>query len=122
MNTKFKEVYFCTTSHVSEDSEIGIGTKIWQNVQVREGAKIGMNCNISKDTFIGNNCKIQNGVSIEDDVFIGPNACFSNDKVPRAFNVDWKITPTVVKKGVSIGANATIVCGVTIGKYAMVAA
>jgi acetyltransferase-like isoleucine patch superfamily enzyme len=62
------------------------------------------------------------GVTIEDDVFVGPNVSFSNDKVPRAFNVDWKITPTLVKRGASIGANATIVCGVTIGEYAMIGA
>ena len=55
-------------------------------------------------------------------MFVGPNACFSNDRIPRAFNKEWKVTPTIVKKGASIGANATIVCGVTIGEYAMVAA
>lgn len=134
MSSSFKEVYFCTTSKVSEKSIIGEGTKIWQNVQVREDAKIGKNCNISKDCYIdtnviiGDNCKVQNGVSIywgvtiEDDVFVGPNTCFSNDKIPRAFNLDWKITPTIIKKGASLGANSTIVCGITIGEYAMVAA
>jgi acetyltransferase-like isoleucine patch superfamily enzyme len=65
---------------------------------------------------------IYQGVTIEADVFVGPNTSFTNDKVPRAFNTDWKITPTVVKRGASIGANATIVCGVVIGEYAMVAA
>ncbi|WP_347814977.1 acyltransferase [Aliarcobacter butzleri] len=97
------------------------------NSQIREKSE---NCIISKDTEvkIGNNCKIQNsvsvyhGVTIDDDVFVGPNACFTNDKVPRAFDPEWKITPTTVKRGASIGANATIVCGVTIGEYAMVAA
>jgi len=131
---RFPDVYFCPTAHVSENAEIGVGTKIWQNVQVREGAIIGKNCNISKDVYIdfnvtiGNSCKIQNGVSvfhgvtIEEDVFIGPNATFTNDKVPRSFNVEWRVVPTLVKRGASIGANATIVCGVTIGEYAMVAA
>lgn len=131
---KFPNVYFFPTANVSENAEIGVGTKIWQNVQVREGAVIGNNCNISKDVYIdfnvliGNNCKIQNGVSIfhgvtiEDDVFVGPNATFTNDKVPRSFNMDWSVVPTLIKKGSSIGANATIVCGVTIGEYAMVAA
>jgi acetyltransferase-like isoleucine patch superfamily enzyme len=77
---------------------------------------------------IGNHCKIQNsvsvyhGVTVEDDVFVGPNVVFTNDKVPRAFNSEWKITPTLVKQGASIGANATIICGITIGEYAMVAA
>lgn len=134
MENKFKEVYFCSTSKVSENAEIGVGTKIWQNVQVREHAKIGQNCNIGKDCYIdtnasiGDNCKIQNGVSvywgvtIENDVFVGPNAVFTNDKVPRAFNDEWRVISTLIKKGASIGANATIVCGVTVGEYAMVAA
>lgn len=100
----------------------------------REFANIGKNCILSKDVYIAENvsigarCKIQNsvsvfqGVTLEDDVFVGPNVAFTNDKIPRAFNENWEITPTLVRKGASIGANATIVCGVTIGKYAMVAA
>ena len=77
---------------------------------------------------IGNRCKIQNsvsvycGVTIGDDVFVGPNVSFTNDKVPRAFNTGWKITPTVVMNGASIGANSTLVCGITVGEYAMIAA
>lgn len=127
-------IYIHPTANVSEQSKIGNGTKIWINSQIREKSEIGENCIISKDTYIdtevkiGNNCKIQNsvsiyhGVTIEDDVFVGPNACFTNDKVPRAFDLEWKITPTFVKKGASIGANATIVCGITLGEYSMVAA
>lgn len=127
-------VYIHETANVSEDTKIGDGTKVWINAQIREDVKIGSECIISKDTYIdtqvkiGDGCKIQNsvsiyaGVNIENDVFVGPNACFTNDKVPRAFNLEWKITPTLIKQGVSIGANATIVCGVTIGEYAMVAA
>jgi len=130
MNNK----YIHETANVSNDSKIGDGTKIWINSQVRENSKIGSNCIISKDTYIdtevqiGNNCKIQNsvsvyhGVTIEDDVFVGPNACFTNDKVPRAFDEEWKITSTLVKKGASIGANSTIICGITLGEYCMVAA
>ena len=122
------------TANIHCSASIGDGTKVWINVQIRENAKIGDNCIISKDVYIdhdvkvGNNCKIQNsvsvysGVTILDDVFIGPNVAFTNDKVPRVFNVDWKITPTLVKKGASIGANATIICGITIGEYSMVAA
>jgi UDP-2-acetamido-3-amino-2,3-dideoxy-glucuronate N-acetyltransferase len=122
------------TAHVSKKSTIGNGTKIWINVQVREETKIGSECILGKDVYvaeyvtIGDRCKIQNGVSIftgvniEDDVFVGPDATFTNDMVPRAFKSDWQIVPTLVKKGASIGANATIVCGVTIGEYAMVAA
>ncbi len=134
MQNKFHDVFFFPTANVSENAIIGVGTKIWQNVQVREGASIGKNCNISKDVyidfnvFIGDNCKIQNGVSIfhgvsiEDDVFVGPCATFTNDKVPRSFNMEWSVTPTFIKKGASIGANATIVCGVIIGEYSMIAA
>ncbi len=128
------DIYINKSANVSKDAKIGKGSKIWINSQIREGAEIGENTIISKDTYIdfdvkiGNNCKIQNGVSvyhgvtIEDDVFVGPNATFTNDKVPRAFNSQWSITPTLIKKGSSIGANATIVCGVTLGEYSMVAA
>lgn len=127
-------VFIHPTAHVSNTADIGAETKIWINVQVRENAKIGASCILSKDVYIdhavtiGNRCKIQNGVSvyngvsIADDVFVGPNACFTNDKIPRAFNADWSVTSTIVETGASIGANATIVCGVTIGAYAMVAA
>jgi len=127
-------VYIHPSAHVDESAEIGEGTKIWINVQVREGVSIGRNCIISKDVYldhaisIGDNCKVQNsvsiyaGVEIGDDVFVGPNACFTNDKVPRAFNADWKITPTRVCRGASIGANATIVCGTVLGEYCMIAA
>lgn len=127
-------IYIHPTANVASDVKIGSGTKVWINSQIRENSQIGTNCIISKDTYvdanvkIGNNCKIQNsvsvyqGVTIEDDVFVGPNVCFTNDKVPRAFDLEWTITPTLIKKGASIGANATIVCGITIGEYAMVAA
>lgn len=122
------------TAHVADSAEIGAGSKIWINVQIRENAVIGPNCIISKDVYIdhavkiGSGCKVQNsvsiyhGVEIGDDVFVGPNACFTNDKVPRAFNTEWQITETHVGNGASIGANATIVCGIQIGEYAMVAA
>lgn len=122
------------TATVDPAANVGAGTRVWINVQIREDARIGSNCVISKDVYIdhgvriGNNCKIQNGVSvyhgvtIEDDVFVGPGACFTNDRVPRASNASWTVTPTRVERGASIGANATIVCGVTIGQYAMIAA
>ena len=128
------DVYIHPTAAVDGRAEIGGGTKIWINVQVREGARIGRGCILSKDVYIdhgvsiGDGCKVQNsvsvynGVTIEDDVFVGPNACFTNDKVPRANNPDWQVTPTRVRRGASIGANATIVCGIEIGEYAMVAA
>lgn len=122
------------TALIEDGAEIGDGTRIWVNVQVRSGARIDKDCNIGKDVFvdegviIGPGCKIQNGVSIyrgvslAGHVFIGPNACFTNDRLPRAFNEAWQVVPTRVDEGASIGANATIVCGVTIGEYAMVAA
>jgi len=127
-------VFIHPTASVSESACIGDGTKVWINVQIREGAIIGEDCILSKDVYIdhavniGSRCKIQNsvsvysGVTVEDDVFVGPNVAFTNDKVPRAFNAEWKITPTLVELGASIGANATIVCGIVIGRYAMVAA
>jgi len=127
-------VFIHATADVSDQAEIGDNTKIWNHAQVREKAKIGANCVVSKNAYIdtrviiGNNVKIQNnvnvynGVSIEDDVFLGPSMTFTNDRNPRAVNPDWKITETFVRKGAAIGANATIVCGVTIGEYAMVGA
>ncbi len=122
------------TASVDPAASVGEDSKIWINVQVRENAVIGPGCIVAKDVYIdhgvsvGARCKIQNsvsiyhGVTIEDDVFVGPNACFTNDKVPRANNAEWQVTPTRVCKGASIGANATILCGVTIGEYAMIAA
>ena len=127
-------VYIHPTANISPDAKIGAGSKIWINVQVREKAEIGDNCIISKDVYIdhtvriGARCKIQNsvsvynGVTLGDDVFVGPNVSFTNDRVPRAFNTEWKITATNVGNGASLGANCTIICGVNIGEYAMVAA
>ena len=122
------------SAHVSTDAILADDVKVWINSQIRENAKIGENTIISKDTYIdegviiGCNVKIQNGVSvykgvsIEDDVLVGPNAVFTNDYFPRATNVNWEITPTLIKKGASLGANSTVVCGNIIGKYAMVGA
>ena len=122
------------SAHVDASAHIGMRTRIWINAQIREGAHIGDDCIISKDVYIdhdvviGARCKIQNsvsvfnGVTIGDDVFVGPNVAFTNDRVPRAFTRDWKTVPTRVENGASIGANATLVCGITIGEYAMVAA
>lgn len=125
-------VYVHPTAEVSEQASIGDGTKIWNLAQVREDSRIGEDCIISKNVYIdtkvviGNRVKIQNnvnvyhGVVVEDDVFLGPSMTFTNDMFPRAFNSDWKITDTLVKHGASIGANATVVCGNTIGEYALV--
>jgi len=128
------DIFIHPSSHVSPEARIGKGTKVWINSQIREKAEIGEDCIISKDTYIdtgvkiGSRVKVQNGVSvyhgveIEDDVFVGPNAAFTNDFVPRAFNADWKISRTLVRRGASIGANATIICGHTVGEYALVGA
>jgi len=127
-------IFIHKTANVSDNAHIEEDVKIWVNAQVREKCSVGSKTILSKDVYIdcgvkiGKRCKVQNGVSIYkgvtigNDVFIGPNAAFSNDKVPRAFIDDWAISETNIADGVSIGSNATIVCGVTIGEYAMVAA
>lgn len=128
------DIFIHPSANVDPSAEIGAGCRVWINVQIREGAKIGVGCILSKDVYIdhavtiGDGCKLQNsvsvyhGVTIGNEVFVGPNACFTNDRVPRASNPGWTVTPTRIENGASIGANATIVCGVTIGEYAMVAA
>ena len=132
---KSKLYFVHESSYVDEGAEIGVGTKIWHFSHVMSGAKIGKNCSLGQNVYvgsravIGNGVKIQNNVSvyddviIEDDVFCGPSCVFTNVVNPRAF-VERKheYKKTVVKKGSSIGANATIVCGVTVGEYAMIGA
>ncbi len=118
--------------YIIDDAKIGKDTII-RNFTQLYGCEIGDNCKIAafveiqRGVKIGNNCKVEafvyipTGVTIEDDVFIGPHVCFTNDKYPRAVG-DWKLVPTLVKKGASIGAGAVILCGVTIGENAMVGA
>lgn len=127
-----KGVFIHSTAEVSDKAIIGENTKIWNQAQVRENAVIGTNTVISKNVYVdanaivGSNVKVQNnvniyhGVTIEDDVFLGPSMTFTNDMYPRAFNSDWKVADTIVRKGASIGANATIRCGIEIGQYSMV--
>lgn len=124
------------SSYVDENVTIGEGTKIWHFCHIQSGAVIGKNCsmgqnvNVSNNVAIGNNCRIQNnvsiyeGVTLEDDVFCGPSCVFTNDLTPRAtFPKEHEnYGRTVVGKGASIGANATIVCGHRLGEYSMVAA
>jgi len=130
-----KESYFAhPTAVISEKAKIGEGTKVWHHAQVREGAVIGRNCILGKcayvdaDVQIGSGVKIENrasifkGVTVEDEVFIGPHVVFTNDKYPRAFSKHWEIVPTLVKRGASIGANSTVICGVTVGEYSMAGA
>jgi UDP-2-acetamido-3-amino-2,3-dideoxy-glucuronate N-acetyltransferase len=130
------------TAIVEPDVIIGDGTSVWHYVHIRRGAKIGQGCTIGKGVFIDqevrlgsavkvqNNASIYRGVEIEDGVFIGPHVCFTNDLYPRAVNpdlspksqLDWVLSRTVVAKGASIGANSTIVAGVTIGVWSLIAA
>lgn len=130
------------TAEVHPTAALGEGTKVWNWVHVRERARIGANCILSKGVYvdfeveIGDNCKIQNhvsvfhGVTIERGVFVGPHVCFTNDKLPRAINADgtpkaatdWEISPIRVREGASIGANATVLPGVTLGRFCTVGA
>ncbi len=122
------------TAIIESDVIIGKETRIWHFVHIRSHAKIGKNCNLGKDVFIDSNVeigdyvKIQNGVSlyqgikVGDEVFIGPHAIFTNDLYPRAFNSEWKCVQTQIHSGASVGAGAIILCGITIGKYAMIGA
>ena len=123
------------SSYVDENVQIGEGTKIWHFSHVQSGASIGENCSIGQNVNIGNNVKIGNhvkiqnnvsvyeGVELDDYVFCGPSMVFTNIKVPRSEFPQRGTefySKTLVKKSASIGANATIVCGVTIGEYAMI--
>ena len=122
------------TAVVENPSTIGCGTKVWHFVHIRKGAIIGKNCNIGKGAYIdtevviGNNVKIQNNVNIydatiEDDVFLGPNMTFTNDLYPRASFWDRsQVQRTLVRRGASIGANATILTGLVIGNYSLIGA
>lgn len=113
---------------------IGDGTRIWQFAVVLSGARIGRNCNICAQTFIENDvvigdnvtvkCGVQlwDGIRVEDDVFIGPNATFCNDRYPKSGNKDYRREGIVICRGASIGANVTVLPGVTIGAGAMIGA
>ena len=126
-----------------ESEDIGAGTKIWAFVHIMPGVKIGKGCHIGDHCFLEkgvvlqNNVTIKNGVSIwegvriEDDVFIGPNVVFTNDLWPRSPRSRWAgkkyhdkkwVTPTLIQKGASIGANSTLLAGITIGRYAAIGA
>ena len=128
------------TAEVSPQASIGPGTSIWNQAQVREGARIGSGCVVGKNAYvdfdvvigdnvkIGNNVSLFHGLTVEDGVFIGPHVCFTNDRLPRAINPDgtrkgaddWEVGPILVRHGASLGANATILPGVTIGRWALV--
>ena len=138
--TERTNVRIHATAEVAADAVIGPGTSIWNHAQVRERARIGAECIIGKNVYvdagvvIGDRCKVQNnvslfhGVTVEDGVFIGPHVCFTNDRMPRAVKPDgsvktdddWEVSPILVRGGAALGANSTILPGVTIGAWAMV--
>lgn len=130
-----KEYFSHNTAIIDQGAEIGQGSKIWHFSHVMGKSKLGENCNLGQNVFVandvilGNNVKVQNNVSIysgvicEDDVFLGPSMVFTNIKNPRSAVVrKGEYSRTLVGQGASIGANATIVCGNDIGKYAFIAA
>jgi UDP-2-acetamido-3-amino-2,3-dideoxy-glucuronate N-acetyltransferase len=130
------------TAEVSPQAQIGTSTRIWHYAQIREDVVIGEHCIIGKNVYvdfgvrIGDNVKVQNnallyhGLTVEDGVFIGPQACLTNDRFPRAITNDgllkgaddWVVSRTLLRYGASIGASATVLAGLTIGRYAMVGA
>lgn len=126
--------FFHPTAEIDPKANTGDGVAVWNwskicaDARVGAGTKIGQAVYIDRGAVIGERCKIQNGVSvyrgvtIGDDVFVGPNATLTNDLVPRAHSANWQITETFIEDGASIGANATIVCGVRLGRNCMVAA
>ncbi len=128
------EIFIHETAEIEDGASVGKGTKVWHQAQVMSGATIGENSNLGKGVFIaagvvvGSRVKIQNyvslykGVTIEDDVILGPHVTFTNDLYPRASDKEYTVYETLVKQGTSIGANSTIVCGVTLNEYSMIAA
>ena len=129
-------VYFVhPSSYIDERVTIGDGTKIWHFCHIQTGARIGskcifgQNCNVANDVVIGNNVKVQNNVSIytgtiiEDDVFLGPSCVLTNVSNPRSQVLRHSLyEKTLIKKGATVGANATIVCGISLGRYCFIAA
>ena len=117
-----------------QTKKIGKGTKVWQYTIILEGAQIGENCNISAYSFIENDVTVGNnvtvkcgvyiwdGITIENDVFIGPNVTFTNDKYPKSKVYPDQFAKTIIKRGASLGANATILCGITIGENSLIGA
>jgi UDP-2-acetamido-3-amino-2,3-dideoxy-glucuronate N-acetyltransferase len=121
------------SAEVEGDVTVGARSRVWRHAHIRAGAVIGADCNIGSNVFvdthvqIGDRVKVQNNVSVyegvllEDEAFVGPAAVFTNDLNPRATG-DWQLSPTFVRRGASIGANATIVCGTELGEHCLVAA
>jgi UDP-2-acetamido-3-amino-2,3-dideoxy-glucuronate N-acetyltransferase len=129
-----RKAFVHPTAIVEDGASVGAGTRIWHRGHIRTGSRIGVDCTVGfavyvdTEVVIGDRCKIQNhvslfrGVALDDDVFVGPSVVFTNDLYPRASSLDWELRATYVHRGASIGANATIVCGIHIGDWSMVAA
>lgn len=134
------DVFIHPTAQVEEGAQLGAGTKVWAQAQVRAGARIGTQCIFGRNSFVdvdvvvGDRVKVQNnaslyeGVRLEDGVFIGPHVIFTNDRVPRAIcpdgslkgTEDWTLGTTLVCEGAALGAGTVVVTGVTIGRWAMI--
>lgn len=126
--------FFVHAHGLCDSTSVGEGTRIWAFAHVLPGARIGADCNICDHVFIENDVRLGNrvtvkcgvqlwdGIELEDDVFIGPNVTFTNDRWPKSRSKTWKMERTVVRQGASIGANATILPGISIGRGAMVGA
>ncbi|MBN1219953.1 MAG: N-acetyltransferase [Anaerolineae bacterium] len=140
--TEVRHVSIHPTADVSPRADIGSGTRIWHQAQIREGVRLGQNCIVGKgvyldfDVEIGDNVKIQNyvsvyhGATLEDGVFLGPYVCLTNDKLPRAItpegqlksDAEWEVGKIIIKYGAAIGARAVVLPDVTIGRFALVGA
>lgn len=128
------EAFVHPTAIVEGGALVGPGTRIWHRSHVRAESRIGAGCTIGFAVYvdtgvvIGDRCKIQNhvsvyrGVVLEDEVFVGPAVSFTNDLYPRAGSEEWEVVPTHVRRGASLGANATVVCGVELGAWSMIGA
>jgi UDP-2-acetamido-3-amino-2,3-dideoxy-glucuronate N-acetyltransferase len=127
-------VFVHETAIVEPGAVVGDGSRVWHHAHVREGAVVGRHCRLGKNVFIdagvriGDRVRVQNnvsvyaGVTLADDVLVGPSAVFTNDRHPRAHAASWELAITIVRQGATIGANATIVCPVEIGEWAVVGA
>jgi len=129
------DYYAHESAYVDDGAEIGPGTKIWHFCHIRSTASVGRDCTLGQNVYIGdgvtigdrvkvqNNVSVQTGVTIEDDVFLGPSCVFTNVSVPRSFICRHDaFEPTLVKRGASVGANVTVVCGCSLGRYSFVGA
>jgi UDP-2-acetamido-3-amino-2,3-dideoxy-glucuronate N-acetyltransferase len=128
------DAFIHPTATLEDGAAVAPGTRIWHRSHIRAGSCIGADCTIGFAVYvdtgvvIGDRCKIQNhvslyrGVVLEDDVFVGPAATFTNDLYPRSGASEWEVVPTAVRRGASLGANATVVCGVEVGAWSMIGA